>query len=594
MNKNIILAVIFLLIRGLSIAQWSSDPMVNTLIADSSGWHITPKVATDPNGNTYVCWFGTVGEELNFYIYLQRFDKQGVKQWSGDLLVSNKPTDTWVSDYNMILDDQGNAIIVNQDYRNGFSNVYAWKISPEGELLWGDDGITVTNDTSGVHVSPDIVKLSSGDFVIKWDVWPQDPTNQLKNYIGLQKISGEGTLLWGNGVLIKDTSHNYLSDFTATSDGGIIAVWDRSQQLGQDTTLGVKHYLHILARKYDLSGNPVWAEPVQADSGEILLVDQGIRPYPEEDHNGGAFILWPSPGVFTVNLLVQHMNDNGTPAWPGFGTAVSTNEENSRSKATMVYDPSASELILTWNEYAYDGSSLTDCWGIYGQKLSWPGERLWGDSALQILPLICSEDTLYETPVVKSAPSGDVMVMIQKEYRAITGPDTILTALIFACRLNAQGNAVWEKKVADVSTSLMEKDFLVSGDSSQSQYIVAWPYRRDHDSISGIAVQNVRLDGNIGPLSIGPPPSGNSPELIVFPNPVDRSATIHYTLKEPSRISISLYDLQERHLRTLIDREKDPPGDYLITLMRTEEETGIYFLKAETGMELSVTKVIFY
>jgi len=136
-----------------AISQWSHNPSVNTRLIDSTGWNVLPKIATCLSGYSYIAWFSAIGD-LNFHVMMQRFDKNGYRKWANDLVVSAHPTMTWVSDYNMIVDDEGNAVLVTQDLRSGSRNVYACRISPDGEFLWGKEGITLTQDTAAKNLSP--------------------------------------------------------------------------------------------------------------------------------------------------------------------------------------------------------------------------------------------------------------------------------------------------------------------------------------------------------------------------------------------------------------------------------------------------------
>ena len=99
-------------------AQWSNDPSVNTTVVEKAGSNVLPKVATCLNGDSYISWF-SAGADLNFHVLMQLYDKNGYRKWTNDLVVSAHPTMTWVSDYNLIVDDEGNTVLVNQFDKGG-------------------------------------------------------------------------------------------------------------------------------------------------------------------------------------------------------------------------------------------------------------------------------------------------------------------------------------------------------------------------------------------------------------------------------------------------------------------------------------------
>jgi len=591
MKKYYFFLAIVILLPLMVSAQWSTNPSVNTTVMESKGSNVLPKVATCLNGDTYISWF-SASADMNFHVLMQLYDKNGYKKWANDLVVSTHPTMSWVTDYNLIVDDEGNAVLVNQDLRSGASNVYAYRISPDGGFLWGTEGLTVTRDTAMENFSPKVLKTKTGDFIVKWNKSPADSNSPIKSTIGLQMISKNGDLLWGNGVFIADTNNNYFADILETEDSCIIAAWDNSEYLLADTAIGERHYLHIYAQKFDLNGNPLWFGVVQVDSGSNLEVGNYIRPYLENDGRGGAFILWKSMFSFTVTQLVQHLNANGNPGWQGHGLEVSGNNDNSHSDGSMDFVPATGELYITWTEYHYNGASLSDCWGIYGQKFSPEGLPLWGSSGKAIIPLDCSPDTAYLSPLLMGAPSHDHVIFYEKDFLKINYPDTVIVNQIFATRVDSNGKHVWTGKIKLVSNSDFDEENVCVSDSSQSQWILSWSFDRNDNEHTGISVQNFKMNGQLGSLAVPDPASFmNTPGLSVCPNPVEQTATIHYKLETADHISISLLDSQGLFLKRISDGIESS-GAHSLIFKRNNDSPGVYILKMETSETTFCIKMI--
>ncbi|MDP7529891.1 MAG: hypothetical protein QGH61_11340, partial [Candidatus Marinimicrobia bacterium] len=87
------------------------------------------------------------------------------------------------------------AIISTLDTRTGLWQVYAYKISPDGSMIWGEDGLVLS--ASGVEsISPRLTVLPDNSVVVTWTHnW---------NAISFQRVSSDGELLWGDGILIED------------------------------------------------------------------------------------------------------------------------------------------------------------------------------------------------------------------------------------------------------------------------------------------------------------------------------------------------------------------------------------------------------
>ena len=130
MKKFCLLAFLFLLTS--TFAQWSIDPNTNLMICDVNGEQALAKIAMTSDGGCYISWFDTRSGVYN--VYLQRLDPLGYKLWAPDgLLISNNPQDTWITDYDLICDQNNNAVLVFSDIRiGGLLKPFAYKISPNG------------------------------------------------------------------------------------------------------------------------------------------------------------------------------------------------------------------------------------------------------------------------------------------------------------------------------------------------------------------------------------------------------------------------------------------------------------------------------
>ncbi|MDD5528694.1 MAG: PQQ-binding-like beta-propeller repeat protein [bacterium] len=76
-----------------------------------------------------------------------------------------------------------------------------------------------------------------------------------------------------------------------------------------------------------------------------------------------------------------------------------------------------------------------------------------------------------------------------------------------------------------------------------------------------------------------------------YPNPFRDRTTIQYSLPKTSKVSLKLYDLTGRCIKTLVDGEK-VPGCYKETLESRNYPTGIYFAKFKAGEYKETKKLI--
>ena len=173
--------IISLLLPLFTLSQWSTDPAVNNPINIMSGEQAIPKIATCPNGDTYIASFSS--ESGNYNVRMQRLNAQGVPQWTTNgILISDNPQDSWLTDWDMTADNANHAILVFPDIRNGGANVVAYRISPTGSFVWGDDGIVLS--TGDGNYSPKVTATAAGNAIV---AWPQE------DVIHVQKISPTGS-----------------------------------------------------------------------------------------------------------------------------------------------------------------------------------------------------------------------------------------------------------------------------------------------------------------------------------------------------------------------------------------------------------------
>jgi hypothetical protein len=99
------------------------------------------------------------------------------------LLVSDNPQSTSLVDYDLIADQNDNAIIVFTNTRNGGNlNVFAYMISTNGNFIWGTNGVGLSSATD-FQANPKVTETIDGNFVFTWIV-ATDPTR-----VALQKLS---------------------------------------------------------------------------------------------------------------------------------------------------------------------------------------------------------------------------------------------------------------------------------------------------------------------------------------------------------------------------------------------------------------------
>jgi hypothetical protein len=77
----------------------------------------------------------------------------------------------------------------------------------------------------------------------------------------------------------------------------------------------------------------------------------------------------------------------------------------------------------------------------------------------------------------------------------------------------------------------------------------------------------------------------------VFPNPVKSLTAIHYSLPAEGKVSLQLYDISGRLVRTLVDEYKKP-GNCSVTLNSKTLSSGVYFLLLKTEEKRIIERLV--
>jgi len=424
MKHWLLIAITALSIRG----EWSNDP--GNPVNLGSG--IQPQIVSTSDGGAYVAWL-TSG---NFHVYLQRLDINGDPQWTpGGILVSDALNSSWIAVFhmNLAVDGEDNAIISTVDTRTGNWEVYAYKMDPDGNAVWNENGLVLSSNGSE-NISPRLsIEPLENSIIVSWF----ESTNN--SSLQLQMISSTGDMLWGaSGISVSTFNASLVSPQSALSSDGHILV-QAIKQTGSFPALSSQ----VIMQKYALEGTAQWgawlplADPVGFPLGNWL---QDIQP----DLNGGAFSSWTEMTSQNQTGKVQSVSDTGTLEWTS-ATEASTSANNFRVSPRLALANDGSGMYAVWGES--DANQINR--GILGQRIDTTGTRQWGDGGLAVEPMGLSSFLDINTDQV----DDDLLLSYIRQY-------SFGTMDIFASRLESDGSFAWDTERVSVTNSAAEKSDL--------------------------------------------------------------------------------------------------------------------------------------
>lgn len=97
--------------------------------------------------------------------------------------------------------------------------------------------------------------------------------------------------------------------------------------------------------------------------------------------------------------------------------------------------------------------------------------------------------------------------------------------------------------------------------------------------------------------SVGDPPVPRRLALENYPNPFNPSTTIRYALPQPSSVTLAVYDVAGRLVRTLVNEARKPAGVFMVEWSGTDSSqqrvaSGVYFYRLTTGTETLTRKMV--
>ena len=464
---SLILAVIF---PALLFGQWSSNPAVNNGINTTAGEQAIPKVVTGPDSYTYIGFFSSEGG--NYNVRLQRLDPQGNPQWAaGGILVSNHPQMTWLTDWDMAVDNANQAILAFQDIRNGGNNnVVVYRIAPDGSFSWGADGIALSNSTA-FDAAPKVTVTSSGNAVFAW---------QADDVIIMQKVDAAGNLLWGaNGITLSSSdTYSWPQLLPVGTDDVILKYF-------HDTGPAYSPTRHVYAQRYNASGSAVWASPTIISNAAGISAWTQVFPF-INDGSDGFYIAWHDDRDNDMNssVWVQHISSSGSVLFQSNGVEAATLVNRERLYAQLALPPGSSDVYVLWNEMDADQNQR----GIYGQKMTSSGTRLWTDNGMAFINL-SSTDVI---PIALRNSPTDVVAF----YEESSGGAGYY---VKAMRIDNNGAFVWSPGIKTMCSVNSSKVHSEANEFDNNQWIAAW--EDDRSGTNDIYAQNIQLDGTLGPYN---------------------------------------------------------------------------------------------
>lgn len=556
-----------LLLAGALQAQWPDDASLNFPLCAEGGEQTLPKIAATSDGGCYVAW-----QDLrtgNYNTWLQLLDPHGVPVFEGGLLLSSHPQETWITDYDLAVDLQDHAIVAINDSRDGSDrDITAYRISPEGDFVWGADGLAVSRN-EGFEPDPQICVTTGGNVVFAW---------QDDSVLHLRKVDAAGVDLWSPSTLTLTATYPLSIPRLAlgTEDGVLLQYLS-----AQGSQMWSPKHLYV--QRFDAAGAPAWAGQGVAISTAGGFGPQ-MRPDLAPDGAGGAWNFWYDSRNNQLHAYAQHLQADGVTAWTANGVLLSTTASELQDQPRLVVDElgeGAAAIELYYRITNLDQGQA----GVAGQRLSSTGERQWGNGGRVLHPLSTQE----RNSVIAARGGADSTYVGHLEF----APGNVVDSRLVVELVGNEGEAGWNPAEVQASSTASQRGYLTATAGARGQLLAVWQDKRD-DASGDILLQNVNPDGSLGDWEdTGLPtplarPAGLG--LAAWPNPFNPTTRFSAVLPVAGLASLSVHDLRGAEVAHLAESWR-PAGPWSVDWSPAGLPSGSYWVRLEAAGHVESRRV---
>lgn len=348
---------------------WNANGERGIAVCAYQGIQEDIRIVSDGDGGCILAWSDQRGGDISD-LYAQHVLADGRidPNWPEDGLPIVSAQGAQAS-HTADADGLGGMIIGWKDGRRvGNSDIWAQRINPRGQLLWGDgQGIRVCAHAANQE-SPKLCPDGAGGAFFSW----VDDRNlqESDKDIYAQRVNRDGQLLWpadGESVctVAREQTENRIVNSYA---GEAVVMWEDKRADG----LTYDVYAMRISGANRMSKG--WDPPTGAQVFVAVRNQQQARLYP--DGQGGAYFCNEDErerGFPEVDIWAQHLNRNGQPTWQfeGQSNGIPVCRANGNQNSPLIRRTAGDGCVITWGDYR------TGSQEIWAQRLRPDGEIVW-------------------------------------------------------------------------------------------------------------------------------------------------------------------------------------------------------------------------
>ena len=403
------------------------------------------------------------------------------------------------------------------------------------------------------------------------------------NFLWAKKVGGVGPE-YGNSIAVDGSGNSYITGyFFGTATFG-------------NTTLTSAGWTEIFIAKIDASGNFLWAKKAGGtnnDYGYSIAVDGSGNSYTIGGFEGTATFgnisltsVKDSNGKFTKDIFITKLDANGNFLWAkkAGGTDIDSGNSIAVDGSGNSYITGSFDGTITFGNNTLTSSGSSD---IFIAKLDGSGNYLWAKK---------TGGTSVDSGNSIAVDGSGNSYITGFFYGTATFGNTTLTSAgggdVFISKLDNNGNFIWTKKADGTGD---DSGNSIAIDGSGNSYTIG--------NFQGTATfGNTTLTSagyDIFIAKIGTITTGNE-EIVIpkvlelsqnYPNPFDNSTNIEFTLFNPSKIKLTVFNSFGQVVDVIVD-EFLFAGNHSYTWNLKNVASGMYFYQLNVDGNKEVKRMV--
>lgn len=523
--------------------------------------------------DTVIVWQDTRYANLGSQIYFQYLNQDG----SVDLETNGRPvtlpTGADQIEPSAVVTPDGHTAVIWEDKRNDNPKIYLQLLDPNGNRLWGDYGMELTESNPIRQKDSRITyDAQTNSFYIGWSNYDQVGTSFFYHVYG--QLITNGQKMWGpNGKMISALGITELNNECELND--MVSnhyVWQR-----YDPMEGTQS---IYVQRVNTAGDPNPGWPVGGLKASTHANWDTAQLWPVATlTDNGLFVMWrDGRDDFIQNYWGQHISGDGQRLWDPLGINLA-DYGREQERPALLRNGRTNSITFAWCE------NINGMHDIIAQRYSLLGNTQWGGLGTYVV----QKDSTQTFPSITAFATGG-MAIAWAEYFAIESD-------IYYKYINPDGTMVGAVG-GEILTNASKAQYQPKLTSIGNNAYAIWADGRSSGKTEILGLYAQKLSNEASSVNDPSTPTPSAFKLLQnYPNPFNPSTTIAFDVRDVNReYTLNIYNVKGQTVKTLFSGNLTSGHHTMVWDGKDDNgrsvATGVYYYRLSDGKNTESNKML--